>query len=1197
LSLTQIWAKKTVFVQTLLINPGKEGDIMNTQRNDRMEDKPRNLSCIAGTLLVSCLILLISFSVSYAGIVNVGAGSYTDSLPEGKKGPQATIYKTAAYPGPMQTNDWWSSVAWNPYSDAMYPHPFSMKFVGTGLEVDYPTKVVYPQSYGETDIAYDHVADFTVGASNFLPIDARVNGATDWGVEVEMAGNGKKMTATLLHGSPYIYFTYTDSEPKISFEGMPVVFEGGADTQALGVTVNGRNYAFFAPSGATWSGIATTTFHCNLPSGKDYFTVAVLPDNHRDTFNFFKERAYAFVTDTRVSWDYDPSGSTVTTTFTYTTVPKEGTNRETIMALYPHQWRFNTQISPLSYTYSGIRGTMKVIAGTSFQVTDTYHGILPWFPDAGDYDGATLYDLVNHVYNEGPQWGSAPDYGGEYDTYWGGKYIGKLANILPIAEQVDHVAARDQSKGILKGMIENWLSADEGENHNLFYHDKNWGTLIGYNAGYGSDDQLNDHHFHYGYWVYGAAQLALRDKNWATQSNWGPMVEKLIHDYANPDRTGAFAPFLRNFDPYGGHSWAAGPAKFFHGNNQESSSEAMNAYAAMILWGEATGNKGIRDLGIYLYTTEAGAIQNYWYDIYNDLFDPEYPSVDAAMVWGAKIVHSTWWTDDPIQVHGINCLPITAHSLYLGYDADYPAINYDAMMDEYALRNSSPQVWKDIMAMWLAYSDPQRALEEWNTSISPEAGESVAHTYHYIHNLNVLGHVDTGVTADTPLYAVFKKNGFRTYVVYNASDSLITVGFSDGHEMVVAPNGMGVETDSQAPPAAPILTRATAGDAQVELAWSSVANASGYTVKYGTSSGSYSTDIDAGMATAYTLTGLTNDVTVYFSVCAYNAAGESPDSNELSATPGDEPPPEPPPIPPTEFTHAVTETTGSEVRLQFQSNFGSLWVDVHYKVNNGSQLNYRMTYNSSLDRWGQDVAGLNGNDLIDYWFTYEKSGLAQDTGWYDYTFGGGGTPPPPEPPPTPPAEFTQEVVETTDSQAQFRFRSNIGSQWVDVHYKVNNGSQLNYRMTNNSSQDRWEHDANGLNGNDVIEYGFTYEKTGLAKDTVWFNYTFGGGGPPPPPEPPPAPEPTDDYLTDVDRESAAQATIWFEPLKRTTWVDVHYKVNSGGQINVRMILNPSSNRYEHTAGGLIPGDAIDYWFTYDADGLAYNGDWHRYTQW
>ena len=48
-------------------------------------------------------------------------------------------------------------------------------------------------------------------------------------------------------------------------------------------------------------------------------------------------------------------------------------------------------------------------------------------------------------------------------------------------------------------------------------------------------------------------------------------------------------PFLRNFGPYAGHSWASGNAGFELGNNQESSSEAVNAYAAILQYGEYTG--------------------------------------------------------------------------------------------------------------------------------------------------------------------------------------------------------------------------------------------------------------------------------------------------------------------------------------------------------------------------------------------------------------------------------------------------------------------------------------------------------------------------------------------------------------------------------------------------------------------------------
>jgi subtilase family serine protease/ribosomal protein S20 len=83
----------------------------------------------------------------------------------------------------------------------------------------------------------------------------------------------------------------------------------------------------------------------------------------------------------------------------------------------------------------------------------------------------------------------------------------------------------------------------------------------------------------------------------------------------------------------------------------------------------------------------------------------------------------------------------------------------------------------------------------------------------------------------------------------------------------------------------PVFNSATAGDAQVVLNWNSVPTATGYTVKYGTVQGNYSSTIEVGSATAYTVSGLTNGTTYYFVVVAKNALGSSRNSDELSATP------------------------------------------------------------------------------------------------------------------------------------------------------------------------------------------------------------------------------------------------------------------------------------------------------------------------
>jgi len=123
---------------------------------------------------------------------------------------------------------------------------------------------------------------------------------------------------------------------------------------------------------------------------------------------------------------------------------------------------------------------------------------------------------------------------------------------------------------------------------------------------------------------------------WAADQKSGGMIKLIIRDIASPDRADPLFPFLRNFDPYAGHSWASGHARFGDGNNNESSSEAMNAWCGLILLGQAIGDDALRDLGIYLYTTEMNAIQEYWFDVHGDNRPPGYTSSVVTMVWGRQ---------------------------------------------------------------------------------------------------------------------------------------------------------------------------------------------------------------------------------------------------------------------------------------------------------------------------------------------------------------------------------------------------------------------------------------------------------------------------------------------------------------------------------------------------------------------------------
>ena len=58
----------------------------------------------------------------------------------------------------------------------------------------------------------------------------------------------------------------------------------------------------------------------------------------------------------------------------------------------------------------------------------------------------------------------------------------------------------------------NGLTTDELKDEKFLYYNQNWRTIIGYPSGFGADTDLNDHHFHYGYFVYAAAMVLLFSK-------------------------------------------------------------------------------------------------------------------------------------------------------------------------------------------------------------------------------------------------------------------------------------------------------------------------------------------------------------------------------------------------------------------------------------------------------------------------------------------------------------------------------------------------------------------------------------------------------------------------------------------------------------------------------------------------------------
>lgn len=723
---------------------------------------------------VVTFLIIVNITILYGDIINVGDGSYTNTLPAGANPPLnqdgEIVYPsiTGNIEAPIPTTDWCTSIVYkndpdNPFSHTLAAHPLMMRCRANGLGVgtNFSSSGSYIFPYNE---------EFIVGVSGLSATQTLLDDYSDWTVTTEWSDGSNSLKATFGHGLPYIYFTKTGNDAQIVFNNSPSVWYN--QDGVLGITVNGHHYGIFAPTGSSWN-INGSTYQSGL-DGNDYFSVATLPDATTGTLDYYKNHAYAFIVNTEVSWNYDSASSSLISTYDVTTDIKEGTESETMLALYRHQW-LNTSNSFSDYSYNSPRGLMKVIEGNSFQTNMTYPGIIPGFTDelsgSAGYDQNQLETYIQELANTSySQLFPSPD------TYFGGKDMGKVAAIVRIAEQIGNTTARDYFINGLKNELEDWLDANSDA---LFYYNETWGTLIGYPPSFGTDTQLNDHHFHWGYFIMAAATIAQYDISWASESSWGGMINLLIRDVAAWDRSDELFPFLRCYDVYTGHSWAGGSACTGDGNNQESSSEAMNFAAATALWGSVTGNDTIRDLGIYLYTNELHAVEQYWFDIDEETFPDTYDHNCVGMVWSTKADHATWFSGEPEMIHGINFLPITSASLYLGRYPDYVLANYYEMVSE---NGGTEDNWYEIMWEFLSFADPDLAIYKFNDypDYPVEGGETRAHTYYWLHSLKSLGEVDKSVTANLPNYAVFLNDDVRTYLAYNPTSSTINVSFSDG---------------------------------------------------------------------------------------------------------------------------------------------------------------------------------------------------------------------------------------------------------------------------------------------------------------------------------------------------------------------------------------------------------------------------------
>ncbi|KAI4346796.1 hypothetical protein L6164_007665 [Bauhinia variegata] len=329
---------------------------------------------------------------------------------------------------------------------------------------------------------------------------------------------------------------------------------------------------------------------------------------------------------------------------------------------------------------------------------------------------------------------------GTNSSYFYGKLVARAARLALIAEEVGFPRVIPAISKFLKKTIEPWL--DGTFIGNAFLYDKKWGGLV---TRLGSTDSTgdfgfgiyNDHHFHLGYYLYGIAVLAKIDPAWGTK--YKPQAYSLLEDFMTLKRKPRQSyPRVRNFDFYKLHSWAAGLTEFADGRNQESTSEAVNAYYSAALMGMAYGDTHLVGIASTLTAFEILAAQTWWHvKAESNLYEEEFTRENRAVgiLWNNKRDSALWfapaeWRECRLGIQVLPLLPIT--------EALFSDVGYAKELVDWTLpaleREGVGEGWKGFVYALEALYDKENALKKTRNLTGYDDGNSLSNLLWWIHS-------------------------------------------------------------------------------------------------------------------------------------------------------------------------------------------------------------------------------------------------------------------------------------------------------------------------------------------------------------------------------------------------------------------------------------------------------------------------------
>lgn len=551
---------------------------------------------------------------------------------------------------PLPTNSPWQNFVLRQGSQPEFIHPYLIKSNTNrgSITICYPSRIVQ-----SAFIIQSFVPDLTISCSHTG--SHVVSHFDDLSVTLDFPG---PLTVPLVRGSPYITCIVKGGDLRFSTIHAVVSLSSHSHyTKHKIVFNNGQSWLIYSSN--------PLYFNKDLSISGSYqgvLRISILSDKVGEIADI-KER----ILD-RFSAAYPVSGfAHLRTPFRVTYEWKKTGQGELLMlshSVHRQILAFPTPDRILSdLTYRSIDGELLGIVGDSWILEETPITV-SWYSMKGSDEEAR-----NHIVRALEQDVSNLQPITTPSTYFYGKAVARAARFALIAEEVHYHNVIPRVKEFLEKSLTPWL--DGSYQGNALMYDTKWGGLVsrvgardsGADFGFGV---YNDHHYHLGYFCYAIAVLAKFNRSWAHK--FKPHVYSIVNDFMTlTSGQQSLYTRLRNFDLWKLHSWASGITEFADGRNQESSSEAVNAYYSAALIGVAYADVHLIASGSTLAALEIRSAKAWWHvPVNSNVYEPEFIRENRVIgvLWANKRDSGLWfapanWRECRLGIQLLPIVPIT----------------------------------------------------------------------------------------------------------------------------------------------------------------------------------------------------------------------------------------------------------------------------------------------------------------------------------------------------------------------------------------------------------------------------------------------------------------------------------------------------------------------------------------------------------